>query len=313
MDDSEARSRSRTPRDRTGLWGLLVLLVCLAGLLALWRWWGVGSRWLEPDGGGPAPTQPAELDDVPSLPASAPAASRPPATTRPTTATTPVTAAWRPPRFAAREIERRKMVRTLREGYGLIDADILAAMTSVPRHEFVPDDYDHAAYADGPLPIGYGQTISQPYIVAEMTRQLQLTGASRVLEIGTGSGYQAAVLNALTPHVYSIEIVKPLASAARKRLKRLGYRVAVGHADGYYGWKRHAPFDAIIVTCAAGQIPPPLLRQLAPGGRMMIPVGAPMATQSLILITKDQDGTVRSRSLMAVRFVPLRRKDVSAK
>lgn len=205
------------------------------------------------------------------------------------------------------------MVETIR-GYRLKDQAVLRALFEVPRHEFVPAHRSKYAYSDSPLPIGYGQTISQPYIVAEMTRVLGLNSKSRVLEIGTGSGYQAAVLSEFTRHVYTIEIVKPLADAARKRLRRLGYTaVKVGHADGYYGWKRHAPFDAIIVTAAAGQIPPPLIRQLAPGGRMVIPVGPVFATQSLMLVTKDKDGTVRSRSLMAVRFVPFRRKDVSAK
>ena len=196
------------------------------------------------------------------------------------------------------------MVRVIR-AYRLTDEAVLAAMSHVPRHEFVPRRHRGAAYADRPLPIGYGQTISQPYIVAEMTRQLHLHARSRVLEIGTGSGYQAAVLAEFTPHVKSIEIVKELADAAAGRLKRLGYStVSVRHADGYYGWPRHAPFDAIIVTCAAGQIPPPLLKQLAPGGRMIIPVGAPYARQFLMLVEKLKDGTLRSRNLMGVRFVP---------
>jgi protein-L-isoaspartate(D-aspartate) O-methyltransferase len=185
-------------------------------------------------------------------------------------------------------------------------------MRSVPRHAFVPADHRDEAYADTPLPIGYGQTISQPYIVAEMTRQLKLKPTSKVLEVGTGSGYQAAVLTEFTPFVTTIEIIEPLAAAARRRLTRLGYDVvAVRHGDGYYGWEEKAPFDGIIVTCATGQIPPPLLRQLAPGGRMIVPVGAAFATQSLMLVEKDAEGTVRSRSLMAVRFVPLVRKDVS--
>ena len=192
--------------------------------------------------------------------------------------------------------------------YGLPDQAILKAMTAVPRHEFVPGKLQASAHADSPLPIGYGQTISQPYIVAEMTRQLQLTSHSRVLEVGTGSGYQAAVLTEFTPSVFTIEIIKPLADAAAMRLKRLGYDVVnVRHGDGYHGWPERAPFDAIIVTAAAGQIPPPLLKQLAPGGRMIIPVGSPFAVQSLRLVQKDKDGTIRSRSVMAVRFVPLTR------
>ena len=216
---------------------------------------------------------------------------------------------WVRPRFTARRSDRDRMVRVIRSApYALTDAKVLAAMTEVPRHEFVPERSRKRAYGDHPLPIGYGQTISQPYIVAEMTHQLALKPTSRVLEIGTGSGYQAAVLSELTPHVYTIEIVKPLAQSARKRLKQLGYNtVQVAEADGYHGWPDRAPFDAIIVTCAAGQIPPPLIRQLAKGGRMVIPVGGRYATQSLMLVTKDAKGKVRSRSLMAVRFVPLLR------
>jgi protein-L-isoaspartate(D-aspartate) O-methyltransferase len=186
-------------------------------------------------------------------------------------------------------------------------------MLAVPRHEFVPDDRSRSAYEDTPLPIGYGQTISQPHIVAEMTRRLRLAEDSKVLEIGTGSGYQAAVLTEFTPHVFTIEIIEPLAEAARKRLGRLGYGVVrVRHADGYYGWPEEAPFDAIVVTAAAGQIPPPLIEQLAPGGRMVIPVGGRFATQSLMLVQKDEEGRVRSRSLMAVRFVPFVRQDRTA-
>ena len=147
-----------------------------------------------------------------------------------------------------------------------------------------------------------------------MTRQLKLNSNSRVLEIGTGSGYQAAVLTEFTTHVYSIEIIEALADSAKKRLKRLGYDVVqMRLGDGYYGWPKEGHFDAIIVTCAAGQIPPPLIKQLAPGGRMVIPVGPAFATQSLMLVWKDEDGTVRSRSLMTVRFVPLVRQDASAK
>ena len=198
--------------------------------------------------------------------------------------------------------------------YGLKDISVLRAMMGVPRHLFVPRAIASRAYYDTPLPIGFGQTISQPYMVAEMTRQLHLKPTSRVLEIGTGSGYQAAVLTEFTPHVYSIEIVKPLADAAKARFTNLGYHVIkTKRADGYYGWSGQAPFDAIIVTCAAGQIPPPLIKQLANGGRMIIPVGGAFSRQSLMLVEKDKQGKVRSRSLMGVRFVPLRRKDVSVK
>ncbi len=236
------------------------------------------------------------------------------ATTQPTTATAPVKKVekWSPPRFTARVRERERMADTIHR-YGLKDKGILKAMTEVPRHEFVPKKLQRYSYSDSPLPIGSGQTISQPYMVAEMTRQLKLTGDSRVLEIGTGSGYQAAVLSEFTPHVYTIEIVKDLATNAEKRLKRLGYKVVqVRWSDGYYGWEEKGPFDAIIVTCAAGQIPPPLVKQLAPQGRMVIPVGPPGSTQTLILVEKDKKGRLRSKSLMAVRFVPLtRRKDRS--
>jgi len=218
---------------------------------------------------------------------------------------------WSPPQFTARQSERDAMVRTIRR-YGLSDEAVLKAMAAVPRHEFVPAGRSRMAYADTPLPIGHGQTISQPYMVAEMTRLLKLTSKSKVLEIGTGSGYQAAVLTQFTKHVYSVEIIKPLADAATARLKRLGYTPAtVRHADGYHGWKEEAPFDAIIVTCATGRIPPPLIKQLKPGGRMVIPLGAPFAVQSLMLVEKGKDGKVRSRSLMAVQFVPLTRQKKS--
>ncbi|NNK14898.1 MAG: protein-L-isoaspartate(D-aspartate) O-methyltransferase [Desulfofustis sp.] len=194
-------------------------------------------------------------------------------------------------------------------GYGMKDTDVLQAMERVPRHDFVPDKNRRYSYQDTPLAIGYGQTISQPYIVAEMTRQLQLTPTSKVLEIGTGSGYQAAVLAELTPNVYSIEIIEPLLELARNALIKNGYStIHLRHGDGYYGWPDAAPFDGIIVTCAAGEIPPPLVEQLAAGGRMLIPVGKKFGTQYLILVTKDQDGSVSSKNLMAVRFVPLVRK-----
>ena len=216
-------------------------------------------------------------------------------------------AGWRRPRFDTRKLERKHMVRTIRR-YGLVDESVLSAMTAVPRHEFVPHGHSSQAYADTPLPIGHGQTISQPYIVAEMTRQLGLGPESRVLEIGTGSGYQAAVLTEFTPHVYTIEIVEPLARRAAVLLKRLGYStVRTRLADGYHGWPDAGPFQAIIVTAAAGQIPPPLLQQLAPGGRMIIPVGGRFSVQQLMVIDKDAAGVITSRSIMAVRFVPFTR------
>ena len=213
------------------------------------------------------------------------------------------------PAPSVHDTRREEMVRHIERSYRLTDKTVLAAMRAVPRHRFVPANLQHLAYADGPLPIGKGQTISQPYIVAEMTRQLRLRGDSRVLEIGTGSGYQAAVLAEITPHVYTIEIVKSLADSAAERLTRLGYdTVKVRHGDGYAGWKEHAPFDAVIVTCGAPKPPPALIEQLAPGGRMVIPVGEAGRVQQLQLIEKAADGRVTVHPLMAVRFVPLTRE-----
>ena len=191
---------------------------------------------------------------------------------------------------------------------GISDEKVIAAMRAVPRHEFVPEEYRKYSYDDRPLPIGMDQTISQPFVVAYMTEMLKLEGGEKVLEIGTGSGYQAAVLAEITPHVFTIEIVRALAKQAKQRLGALGYKtVQCRSADGWFGWEEHAPFDAIIVTCAAGSVPPPLVRQLRPGGRMCIPVGPPGHVQHLVLLTKDAKGKVRSRSLMPVRFVPLTR------
>lgn len=216
---------------------------------------------------------------------------------------------WSHPRSAERQKERDRMSSVIRL-HGLRDEKVLAAMAAVPRHEFVSDRYAGQAYADRPLPIGHGQTISQPYMVAEMTRQLQLKRDSRVLEIGTGSGYQAAVLSEFTPHVYTIEIIKELAESAAGRFEKLGYKtVKTRRGDGYYGWEKQAPFDAIIVTAAAGRIPPPLLKQLAPGGRMVIPVGGPFSAQVLVLVQKAEDGAITSRELMGVRFVPFVHKE----
>jgi protein-L-isoaspartate(D-aspartate) O-methyltransferase len=218
-----------------------------------------------------------------------------------------------PSPVAARQRERDEMVRVIR-GYGLADETVLAAMAAVGRHEFVPPASSQFAYADTPLPIGYGQTISQPYIVAEMTRQLHLKAGAKVLEIGTGSGYQAAVLAQLTSEVYTIEIIRPLAEQARERLKRLGYAsVKVRCGDGFNGWPEAAPFDAIIGTCVAGEVPPPLIEQLEAPGRMVIPIGEVSGLQSLMLIEKDADGKVHRRPLLPVRFVPLLRADPTAK
>ncbi len=198
------------------------------------------------------------------------------------------------------------MVKTQIVERGINDPHVIRAMKSVPRHKFVPDKYITSAYDDNPLPIGYGQTISQPYIVAYMTEVLNLRKTSTVLEIGTGSGYQAAILSPIVKQVYSIEIISGLAKSAANRLKNLGYdNVEVAIGDGYYGWNKYAPFDAIIVTAAAGHIPPPLLEQLKNNGRMVIPVGGSFTVQNLILINKDGDGNMTTRNLIPVRFVPL--------
>jgi len=183
---------------------------------------------------------------------------------------------------------------------------VLATLGRVERHRFVPPGQAAHAYENRPLPIGHGQTISQPYIVALMTELAEPGEDDVVLEVGTGSGYQAAVLAELVDHVYSIEIVEALAASARERLQRLGYdNVTTRLGDGYYGWEAHAPFDAIIVTAAASHVPPPLIEQLKPGGRMVIPVGAQFMTQLLLLLEKGDDGEVVTRQIGAVRFVPL--------
>lgn len=184
---------------------------------------------------------------------------------------------------------------------------VLEAMRAIPRHEFVPQNQVPYAYADRPLPIGLGQTISQPYIVARMTELLQPKPDDRVLEVGTGSGYQAAVLSPLVKEVYTIEIFEELATRARERLGRLGYaNVTVRHADGYWGWKEAAPFDSIIVTAAAGHVPPSLIEQLKPGGRMVIPVGNVFQVQTLLLVEKGQtERDLKVHSIMPVLFVPL--------
>ena len=195
-------------------------------------------------------------------------------------------------------------------GKARLDDRVMAALARVPRHEFVPESERAYAYRNRPLPIGYGQTISQPYIVALMTDLLAVDEDSVVLEIGTGSAYQAAVLASLVARVYSIEIVEPLGRAARRRLARLGYdNVEVRIGDGYDGWAEHAPFDAIMVTAAASHVPPPLLGQLKPGGRLVIPVGDRFFTQQLILIEKRDDGALTTTQVLPVRFVPLVRAD----
>ncbi|MCX4186625.1 protein-L-isoaspartate(D-aspartate) O-methyltransferase [Methylophaga sp. OBS4] len=183
---------------------------------------------------------------------------------------------------------------------------VLEVIAKVPRHEFVPAKHRHQAYKNRPLPIGYGQTISQPAIVAIMTDLLQLEPGDKALEIGTGSGYQAAVMAELVDEVYTIEIVPELAARAAADLQRTGYQnVTTREGDGYYGWPEQAPFDAIMVTAAAGHIPSPLIEQLKPGGRMVIPVGSRFMVQHLVLVTKDDRGEIFTEQLLPVRFVPL--------
>ncbi len=199
-------------------------------------------------------------------------------------------------------MKRRKM--NLR---GISDPRVLHAMEAVPRHLFVSPEREHEAYGDYPLPIGYGQTISQPYIVALMTELLELKDTDKVLEIGTGSGYQAAILSLLAKEVYTLERIPALADAARERLRRLGYHnVHVRVGDGYHGWPEHAPYDAIMLTCAAEDVPPPLIAQLRDGGRLVAPVGAPHGFQHLILLSK-KGREVSRREVTGVVFVPLRR------
>lgn len=215
---------------------------------------------------------------------------------------------WSRPRFPERRSDRLHMVRSqiVRRSPAVRNQAVLDAMRRVPRHLFVSRRFQDAAYADRPLPIGHGQTISQPYIVALMTEALEVQPGARLLEIGTGSGYQAAVLSELTPTVFTMEILEPLGVEARQRLEELGYRtVQVRIGDGYFGWPEEAPFDGIIVTCAAGHIPPPLLAQLRPGGRMVIPLGAIFQVQRLMVVHKDRQGKVRTRELLPVRFVPM--------
>jgi len=187
-----------------------------------------------------------------------------------------------------------------------LDDRVLEVLGKVPRHEFVPESEKSRAYRNRPLPIGHGQTISQPFIVALMTDLLDLEESDRVLEIGTGSGYQAAVLAELAARVWSIEIIPELGAEAAARLQRLGYRnVETRVGDGYYGWAEHAPFDAIVVTAAASHIPPPLVRQLRPGGVLLVPVGPQFQVQQLTLVSKDENGRVRTRQVLPVVFVPL--------
>jgi protein-L-isoaspartate(D-aspartate) O-methyltransferase len=219
-----------------------------------------------------------------------------------------VAAAQRPAESEEERVRARRLAMVERHiaREGIKDSATLHAMRTVPRHEFVPAEFRDEAYENHPLPIGLGQTISQPYIVAYMTEIVRPRPGMRVLEVGTGSGYQAAVLAATGVEVYTIEIFRALADSARARLSRLGYsRVTVRHGDGHHGWSETAPFDAIVVTAAAGHIPPALTRQLRPNGRMVIPVGSVYGAQYLILVEKDAKGALRTRNLLPVAFVPM--------
>lgn len=204
---------------------------------------------------------------------------------------------------------RYRMVDQQIAARGIEDEHVLQAMRDVPRHLFVPEGRRGSAYGDFPLPIGYGQTISQPYIVALMTELLEPEKDDVALEVGTGSGYQAAVLSRIVKEVYTVEIIPPLGKAAEKRLKEGAYEnIKVKIGDGYYGWEEYALFDCIIVTAASDHIPPPLIRQLKRGGKMAIPVGSPFQVQNLMLVEKSGEGEIQTRNILPVRFVPFRRK-----
>jgi protein-L-isoaspartate(D-aspartate) O-methyltransferase len=206
------------------------------------------------------------------------------------------------------ECQRRRMVAEQIAARGVRDRRVLEAMRCVPRHRFVTLEYRDAAYTDGPLPIGEGQTISQPYIVALMSEQLMLSGCETVLEVGTGSGYQAAILSRLARKVCTVEIVPALAASAAKLLKDLGHdNVSVRFGDGYHGWPDCGPFDAIVVTAALAHVPPPLFAQLKAGGRLVMPVGSAHATQELTVVEKTAAGETKTRSFGLVRFVPFTR------
>lgn len=213
---------------------------------------------------------------------------------------------WHRPRFSERQKERNQLVEQGIKKQGISDPKVIEAMQNVPRHLFVPQNYQDYAYRNRPLPIGHDQTISQPFIVGYMTEMLDLKAGEKVLEIGTGSGYQAAVLSELTPYVFTIEIVEPLGKQAKTRFEKLGYRtIKTKIGDGYKGWPEHSPFDAIILTAAPDEIPQPLIKQLKPGGILVSPVGSTNETQFLTKITKSADGSVHRQRNLPVRFVPM--------
>lgn len=213
---------------------------------------------------------------------------------------------WPRPRFSERKQERHELVTNELMNQGITDSLTLEALRHVPRHLFVPKEYLIYAYQNRPLPIGYEQTISQPFIVGYMTQMLDLKAGEKVLEIGTGSGYQAAILSEITPYVYTIEIVEELGMQAKARFNTLGYEtINAKIGDGYKGWPGHAPFDAIILTAAPPEIPQPLIEQLKPGGVLAAPIGKEGRTQYLTKVTKSEDGEVTIRRRLAVRFVPM--------
>lgn len=213
---------------------------------------------------------------------------------------------WPRPRFSEFEEQRNQLVETGVVAQGIQDERVIEAMRNVPRHLFVDERQRGMAYQNNPLPIGHGQTISQPYIVAYMSEMLEIEPGDKVLEIGTGSGYHAAVLSELTPYVFSIEIIEPLGRLSAERYEEYGYHtIETKIGDGYYGWEEHAPFDKIIVTAAPGHIPPPLMDQLKPGGIMAIPIGSAYQTQNLMKVTKTEEGDVRTQRMLPVRFVPM--------
>lgn len=210
-----------------------------------------------------------------------------------------------PPDTASQQKERRQLVEEQLKARGIQNPDVLAAMRNTPRHWFVPAELTKMAYADRPLPIGEGQTISQPYIVALMTELLAPDKQHRVLEIGTGSGYQAAVLAAVSKKVFTVEIKPKLYQRTRRLLQQLNYtNIITSHADGYFGWEDQAPFDGIIITASVDHIPPPLIRQLAEGGRLVLPLGNPFSYQNLVMVTKE-NGNVRLKQITGVLFVPM--------
>ncbi|MFH5833048.1 protein-L-isoaspartate(D-aspartate) O-methyltransferase [Halalkalibaculum sp. DA384] len=215
------------------------------------------------------------------------------------------TVTWNRPRFRERQEERNNLVRQVKQ-QGIDNERVIDAMRHVPRHLFVPESRREQAYQNRPLPIGNNQTISQPYIVAFMTQLLDIQPGDQVLEIGTGSGYQAAVLSELTPNVFTIEIIEELGKRARERFDNLGYStIQTKIGDGYKGWPEHAPFDGIMITAAAPEIPRPLINQLRPGGILVMPYGEPGGFQVLIRVTKSEEGEIMREEILPVRFVPM--------